>query len=386
MTRLPYALALSLLASPALAGPPIEQPAPTGVSGAATIYDCQIAGRTERFVIAGGALAEGPGTLSVLTEDVYVVTRGGVTYLIDPTGVQIDQGVDAGKWPCVESTAAPAPTPAVPDAGQMARIVELEAEVANLQAALSAANGERDAAIAAGEAALAARDEAEASSAAASTAAQTALNEAAALQSRAETAETAATTAIAAQAAAEARVVELEAAAAASAVQMAEVRTSLDQTMATLATANARVAELEAAATADATEMAQMRTLQGQMAETLAAAEARVAELEQALAASMAAPEEDMAEDNAEDAGAMTEGTEETAEDMSDDTGSDDMTEDHGAMEDAAFDADAALMAIEAADLSPISRAALTAAVEQARNNPDFVAEVVTRLQNALGE
>ena len=104
-----------------------------------------------------------------------------------------------------------------------------------------------------------------------------------------------------------------------------------------------------------------------------------------------------MAEDSADDAGDMTEGTEEAAEDMtdgsdeaaedmSDDTGSDDMTEDHGAMEDAAFDADAALMAIEAAELSPISRAALTAAVEQARNNPDYVAEVVTRLQNALGE
>jgi hypothetical protein len=102
-----------------------------------------------------------------------------------------------------------------------------------------------------------------------------------------------------------------------------------------------------------------------------------------------------MTEGTDEAAEDMTDGSVEAAEDMSDDTGSDDMTddtgsndmtEDHGAMEDAAFDADAALMAIEAAELSPISRAALTAAVEQARNNPDFVAEVVTRLQNALGE
>lgn len=373
MTRLPFALAFSLLASTAMAGPPVEQPAPAptpaGASGAATIYECQIAGRTERFVIAGGALAEGPGSLTALSEDVFSVTRNGVTYLIDPTGVQIDQGVDAGKWPCVESVAA-APAPAAPDAGQMARVVELEAEVANLQAALSAANGDRDAAIAAREAALMARDEAHASSAAASNAAQTALTEAAALQTRAETAETAATTAIAAQ-----------------------------------ATAEARVAELEAAATADAAEMAQMRVLQGQMAETLAAAEARVAELEAALAASMAAPEADMADtaDMAEEADAsaedmpgdadmaddgMTEEADDAAEDMTEeaDAPAEDMSEDHGAMDVDEFDADAAIAAIEAAELSPISRAALTAAVEQARSNPDLVAEVVARLHNVLGE
>lgn len=320
MTRLPFALTLSLLASPALAGPPLDQPAPApaATSGTATVYDCQIAGRTERFVIADGTLAEGPGTLSVLTEGVYAVTRDGVTYLIDPTGVQIDQGIDAGKWPCVESAAAPAP--AVPDAGQMARIVELEAELANLQAALSAANGERDAAIAARQAALAARDEAQASSAAASLAAQTALNDSAALQAQVETAEEATSAALAAEAA-----------------------------------AVARVAELEAAAAANAVEMEQMRAVHAQLVEALAASDVRVMELEAALVASLAAQEEDMHEDP-------------------------------DPMEDDGFDADAALMAIDASDLSPISRAALTAAVEQARRNPDLVEEVVTRLQNALGE
>ncbi|MGI3186067.1 hypothetical protein [Nioella aestuarii] len=349
MTRLTFALAVSLMASPALAGPPLEQPAPAPApaeaGGGATIYDCQIAGRTERFVIADGALAEGAGSLSVLTEDVYVVTRNGVTYFIDPTGVQIDQGVDAGKWPCVETAAAPAP--AEPDVNQMARIVELETQVANLQAALSAANGERDAAIAAREAALVALDGAQAASGAAATAAQTALAEAAALQSQAEIAESAAAAAIAAQAGAEARVVELEAAAA-----------------------------------ADAVELEQMRASQGQLAEALAAAEARVAELELALAASMAVSEEDVAEDD------MTEEADDSAEGMGDaaDSTDEDMSEDHSAMEAGGFDADAALMAIDAAELSPISRAALTAAVEQARANPDLVAEVVTRLQNALGE
>lgn len=364
MTRLPFALTLSLLASPALAGPPLDQPAPApaATSGTATVYDCQIAGRTERFVIADGTLAEGPGTLSVLTEGVYAVTRDGVTYLIDPTGVQIDQGIDAGKWPCVESAAAPAP--AVPDAGQMARIVELEAELANLQAALSAANGERDAAIAARQAALAARDEAQASSAAASLAAQTALNDSAALQAQVETAETAAATAIAAQTAAEARSAELEALAAVRAADLVELQALLDEMNATLASTEARVAELEAAANADAAEIAQLRTLQAQTAEERATAEARVVELELSLAAAMAALEEDVAEGDA----------------------AEDMFEDQSATEDEEFDADAALLAIEDSDLSPISRAALAAAVEQARNNPGLVAEVVTRLQNALGE
>ena len=50
------------------------------------------------------------------------------------------------------------------------------------------------------------------------------------------------------------------------------------------------------------------------------------------------------------------------------------------------FDADAALLAIEAAELSPISRAALTAAIEQARNDPALIGEVVSRLHNAMGQ
>jgi len=351
-SRLPFALTLTLLAGPALAGPPVDPtpaPAPAAAGGDRTALDCQIAGRVERFVIAGGALAEGPGTLTVLAEGVYAVSRNGVNYLIDPTGVQIDQGVDAGKWPCVENVAAaPAPAPG-PDASQLARIVELEGQITNLQAALNAANGDRDAAVLSRDAALAARDEAQAASAAAASAAQTALSEAAALQARAQ--------------GAEARASELE--------------TAVATATAAQGAAEARVMELETAATANAAEMAENRVLQRQMAETLAAAEARVAELEAALAAAMATPEEDMAEED------MAEETM-TEEDMTEPA--EDMTEDHSASEPEPFDADAALLAIDAADLSPISRAALTAAVEQARGNPQFVAEVVTRLQNALGE
>ncbi|MFV1876953.1 hypothetical protein [Nioella sp.] len=37
------------------------------------------------------------------------------------------------------------------------------------------------------------------------------------------------------------------------------------------------------------------------------------------------------------------------------------------------------------ADLSAIARASLSAAIEQARNNPALVPEVTTRLRNALG-
>jgi len=50
------------------------------------------------------------------------------------------------------------------------------------------------------------------------------------------------------------------------------------------------------------------------------------------------------------------------------------------------FDADAALAMLEAAEISDIARAALVAAVEQARDNPDMAAEVMARLQNAMGQ
>ena len=50
------------------------------------------------------------------------------------------------------------------------------------------------------------------------------------------------------------------------------------------------------------------------------------------------------------------------------------------------FDADAALAMLEAAEIGDIARAALTAAVEQARENPELAAEVMTRLESALGQ
>ena len=50
------------------------------------------------------------------------------------------------------------------------------------------------------------------------------------------------------------------------------------------------------------------------------------------------------------------------------------------------FEPDAALQLVNEADgLSDVSRVALRAAIEQARNNPGMVDEVVARLQNALG-
>ena len=106
-------------------------------------------------------MADGSGTVRVLAEDLYVLTRDGTTYVIDPTGVQIDQGPDRGKWDCVEAAAGATPG-ATPDAGVMARLVELEGEVANLQAALNAAQGDRQAAVLMRDTAIAAREAAEA--------------------------------------------------------------------------------------------------------------------------------------------------------------------------------------------------------------------------------
>lgn len=141
MTRplLTLPIALSLLAAPALAGP--EE---SGAGAAdALMVDCQINGRTERFSIADGALSDGNGSISVLAEGVYAVTRGGTTYLIDPTGVQVDEGPDRGKWDCVEVAGGGAAA----ELDLLAQVTELEGEVANLEAALSAAQGDRDAAI-----------------------------------------------------------------------------------------------------------------------------------------------------------------------------------------------------------------------------------------------
>jgi len=103
--------------------------------------------------------------------------------------------------------------------------------------------------------------------------------------------------------------------------------------------------------------------------ERIEAGEAERAALETALAAARA--EADMTEADMDDAAPDADVTSEAATDQ-------------GA--EVMFDADAALATLEAAEISDIARAALMAAVEQARDNPDMVAEVMARLQNALGQ
>lgn len=280
MTRplLTLPLALSLLTTPALAGP--GDPGAGAVD--ALVLDCQINGRSERFSIADGALSDGNGSLSVLGEGVYAVTRDGTTYLIDATGVQVDTGPDRGKWDCVEGMGGGSA-----DLDLLARVTELEGEVATLEAALNAARGDREAAIVSRDLAEAALDEA-----------------------------------MAGRDALAARVEELQALLAAAEAENAEAQVQIETLGTELNAALARIAMEEREAT------------EGE--------------------APMDAPEST----EPDPAAAMTvEG----------------------------FDPDAALAAIASSDLGPIARTALSEAVERARTDPDLVAEVVARLQQALG-
>lgn len=280
MTRplLTLPLALSLLTTPALAGPGD----PGAGAADALVLDCQINGRSERFSIADGALSDGNGSLSVLGEGVYAVTRDGTTYLIDATGVQVDTGPDRGKWDCVEGMGGGSA-----DLDLLARVTELEGEVATLEAALNAAQGDR-------EAAIVSRDLAEA---------------------------------------------------------------ALDEAMAGRDALSARVEELQALLAAAEAENAEAQVQIETLGTELNAALARIA-MEEREAAEGEAPMDAPESTEPDPAAAMTvEG----------------------------FDPDAALAAIAGSDLGPIARTALSEAVERARTDPDLVAEVVARLQQALG-
>ena len=236
--RLPLLASVALLSAPAFAGPPEDAP----VAGASerVVFDCLVNGRSLRFDIAGDQLADGSGTVTMLADGVYAISQAGQTYLIDETGLQIDSGPDAGKWDCQRGTVTPAGGATGSgegyfpqgDAAQLGRIVELENEVANLQAALTAAEGDRDAAVVA-------RDVAQ-------------TNLATAMEGQAETA------------ALQARAQEAEASAAALQAQVAELQGAL--------------------ASADAADAEQQAAMNG-LAEELNASLARIAALEAQLAA-----------------------------------------------------------------------------------------------------
>jgi hypothetical protein len=348
--RLPLLASVALLSAPAFAGPPEDAP----VAGASerVVFDCLVNGRSLRFDIAGDQLADGSGIVTMLADGVYAISQAGQTYLIDETGLQIDSGPDAGKWDCQRRTVTPVGGATGSgegyfpqgDAAQLARIVELENEVANLQAALIAAEGDRDAAVVA-------RDVAQ-------------TNLATAMEGQAETA------------ALQARAQEAEASAAALQAQVAELQGAL--------------------ASADAADAEQQAAMNG-LAEELNASLARIAALEaQLAAATMDAPVEETTDQPAEEP-AQAEATPSEAPEDSEQPAQEDAAEEDvdGAaaaeLEEAdaghgdPFDADALLAELAEADLSPIARAALSAAVEQARENPAFAPEVLARVERATG-
>lgn len=386
MTRTLFCLplALSLLSSTALAGPPEPLQAAGGDS---LVLDCQINGQSERFAISDGAMADGSGRLQVLAEDLYALTRDGTTYVIDPTGVQIDRGPDRGKWDCTEVTDAAEPG-AVPDAETTARLLELEGEVANLQAALRAAQGDRQAAILMRETAMTAREAAEADLAEAQAEIEELTAQVAAQEALGEQL-------AAAEAAHDAARQELEQATA----RAAAIESMNAAYQSELDAAEAEIAEmrLEFEGLQEALEAERVRTrdAQGQV-------EALGADLNVALA-QLAAEQEARAQAEAALAGLRAEAdeAEETGASQEEPVAQDaempdaapetetmpaatDETDEAAAP--APFDADAALARVDAAELSPIARAALGAAIEQARDDPAMVGEVVERLRNALGQ
>lgn len=348
--RLPLLASVALLSAPAFAGPPEDAP----VAGASerVVFDCLVNGRSLRFDIAGDQLADGSGTVTMLADGVYAISQAGQTYLIDETGLQIDSGPDAGKWDCQRGTVTPAGGATGSgegyfpqgDAAQLGRIVELENEVANLQAALTAAEGDRDAAVVA-------RDVAQ-------------TNLATAMEGQAETA------------ALQARAQEAEASAAALQAQVAELQGAL--------------------ASADAADAEQQAAMNG-LAEELNASLARIAALEaQLAAATMDAPVEETTDQPTEEPSqaeaAPSEAPEDSEQPAQEDAAEEDVDgaaaaelEEADAGHGDPFDADALLAELAEADLSPIARAALSAAVEQARENPALAPEVLARVERATG-
>lgn len=348
--RLPLLASVALLSAPAFAGPP--ENAPAAGASERVVFDCLVNGRSLRFDIAGDQLADGSGTVTMLADGVYAISQAGQTYLIDETGLQIDSGPDAGKWDCQRGMVTPVSGATGSgegyfpqgDAAQLGRIVELENEVANLQAALTAAEGDRDAAVVA-------RDVAQ-------------TNLATAMEGQAETA------------ALQARAQEAEASAAALQAQVAELQGAL--------------------ASADAADAEQQAAMNG-LAEELNASLARIAALEaQLAAATMDAPVEETTDQPTEEPSqaeaAPSEAPEDSEQPAQEDAAEEDVDgaaaaelEEADAGHGDPFDADALLAELAEADLSPIARAALSAAVEQARENPALAPEVLARVERATG-
>lgn len=336
LSPLPLVLTFVALSVPAFAGPPISTQgpgdggAPVAGDRATLALDCQINGRTETFVIVGNALADRVGTVTQLDTDVFSILTDQGSILLTADSAQITGGPDTGKWDCVPAAAPSAITggtdaASTSDPGAQAA---LEQRLATARAALEATQEDLIAT-------MMERDAARDAIAAAEARRNDALADIDALQTELAASLHMEETAQAARLRAEDMLTEREAELAAALVQVQAGETQRDELMAALAAAEA----------ANATLSAELAAVQAEEGMT----------------------ESDMGGDEASEEEVMSEEAADLGTPMM-------------------FDADAALAMLEAAEISDISRAALMAAVEQARENPDMAAEVMARLQNALGQ
>jgi hypothetical protein len=351
LSALPLALTIAALSAPANAGPTISTQGPGdggapdagGTSSLSVI--CQVNGQSEPVSVVNGTYRDVDGirdaTVTELEPGVFFIDSGNSTMVLTATSAQVTGGPEAGKYDCVEVSAAPAPTgnPGAAPTGDPGALAAMEQRLATARAALAATQDDLIGAILD-------RDAARNSIAAAEGQRDVAQQDIRVLQGELAAIREAQAAAQAARAGAEAEVVAREAA-------LLEARQQIRN-------GDLERAELEAGlAAAEATNAA--------LSAELAAAEAENAALSAELAAAEA--HADASDDAAE---AMPE----------DDTDMAEADQDTTMM----FDADAAMAMLEAAEISDISRAALMAAVEQARENPAMANEVMERLQNAMGQ
>ncbi len=373
ITFLRAGAALALMSTTAMAGPPADAPTTTGAGD--LVLDCEINGRLQNFAILGGEFS-GNGIATMLADGVYSVTlQNGSTYVLDSTSAQANDGPDSGKWDCVPGTVPVAPTVAPPQgdpnamAALQAEMVRLMAEVQDLQLALSLSYSELEIATAERDAALAAGQNA-------SLHEQRADN----LQTVVDDMRNARDAAMAEVEAERRRADELDALAQAAQGRIDSQGAELAALTAEVASLSEQLSEALAANAAMAAEAAAMHDMADDDMTEDDTADDDMTEDDMS--------EGDMASDDAMDE-EMTDAAEDMAEsDMSDgeeaDMAEGDTMADPLSVE--GFDPDAAMAVIAEAELSPISRAALTAAIDQARNDPALIAEVVARIASALAQ
>jgi hypothetical protein len=352
LSNMSLALVLSTMSAPALAAPPISTQGPgdggaPDVGGSSSLsVVCQINGQSEPASVVNGTFRDAEGILDAIVTElepgVFLIDTGQSTMVLTATSAQITGGPEAGKWDCVQVSAAPAPVsdPVTAPAVDPAALAALEQRLANARAALAATQDDLIGAILDRDAARnflvdveVQRDEA--------------WVDLRGLQ------------------------VELAAVREAQATAQAAYAAALLEARQLIRNGNLERAELE-------TGLAAAEATNADLSAELAAVAAENTALSAELAAAQA--EAEMAESDAGDDAASEEGTM-TEEDT-------DMSEAGQGDQDITmmFDSDAAMAMLDAAEISDISRAALRAAVEQARANPAMIGEVMTRLQNAMGQ